>query len=644
MHDQSFFFQALVYLTAAVISVPIAKRLGFGSVLGYLLAGIIIGPFVLGLIGEGGEHVLHFAEFGVVMMLFLIGLELRPSLLWQMRRSIFGLGGLQLIITTLLVGLVALAFRQTISEALAIGLILALSSTAMILQTLVERGQIKTSAGQASFSVLLMQDIAVIPILALLPLLASEIHTSATVDHHAEQARMIAGIAIEGWFKVFLILVVITGIVLVGRFLSRYIFRFIAKTGLREIFTATALLLVVAIAVVMDLVGLSPALGAFLAGVVLADNEYRHELEANIEPFKGLLLGLFFLAVGASIDFNLLITQPGIVAALLFGLIAIKFFVLLILGRVFGLRGGQGMLFSFVLAQGGEFAFVLISYSMQNQVLSQEVSGLLLIVVALSMAMTPLLLLLNEKVIQPMLEDSTNEQPADVIDDGETPVIIAGFGRFGVIVGRMLIANGFRATILDDNPDNIGVLGKFGCKVYYGDATRSDLLHAAGCESAKALVIAVDDMAKALKIADHAQREYPHLEIIGRSTSKQHSYEYLKRGITNYEHETFNASLHVGIKTLVKLGFNPYQAHRAARIFRHHNNAIEKELFKHYDEDEKKYLSESMRFADELEELLKTEQKRSIHEHDTAWDNTTLRNEAAKVSMGSGEAEERKDH
>lgn len=632
MHDQGFFFQALVYLSAAVISVPIAKRLGFGSVLGYLLAGIIIGPFVFGLIGEEGEDVMHFAEFGVVMMLFLIGLELRPSLLWKMRRSIFGLGGLQLIVTMLAIGGIALAFRQSMNEALAIGLILALSSTAMILQTLVEKGQIKTSAGQASFSVLLMQDIAVIPILAILPLLASEIHTAGDAAHHADEARRIAGIAIEGWFKVVLILVVITGIVLVGRFLARHIFRLIAKTGLREIFTATALLLIVAIAVVMDLVGLSPALGAFLAGVVLADNEYRHELEANIEPFKGLLLGLFFIAVGASIDFNLLFERPGLVLALLGTLIAVKFIVLFLLGRVFSLKGGQGLLFSFVLAQGGEFAFVLISYSQQNQVIRPEVSALLLIVVALSMAATPLLLLLNEKVFQPMVEDAANERDPDVIDDGETPVIIAGFGRFGVIVGRLLLSNGFTATILDDNPDNIDVLRKFGFKVYYGDATRSDLLHAAGADSAKTIVIAVDDMNKALKITDLVQKEYPHLEIIGRAVSKQHAYEYLRRGIHNYEHDMFHSSLNLGIRTLTKLGFNPYQAYRAARIFKHHNNAIEKELFKHYDEDEKKYLSESRRFAGELENLLQTEHHQSIHEFDTAWDNTTLREEVEKAS------------
>jgi len=634
MHDQNFFFQALVYLSAAVISVPIAKRLGFGSVLGYLLAGIIIGPFLLGLIGEEGEDVMHFAEFGVVMMLFLIGLELRPSLLWQMRRSIFGLGGLQLIFTALIIGAIALAFGQTLTEAVAVGLILALSSTAMILQTLVEKGQINSSAGQASFSVLLMQDIAVIPILALLPLLAGEVHHAADSAEHSAGVRHIAGLAIEGWFKVVLILVVITGIVLVGRFLARFIFRFIAQTGLREIFTATALLLIVAIAVVMDLVGLSPALGAFLAGVVLADNEYRHELEANIEPFKGLLLGLFFIAVGASIDFSLLVDRPGMVVGLLFTLIAVKFFVLFLLARIFSIRGGQGLLFSFVLAQGGEFAFVLISYSQQNQVISTETSGLLLIVVALSMAVTPLLLLLNEKLIQPGIEDSANERDADEIDDGETPVIIAGFGRFGVIVGRLLLSSGYTATILDDNPDNIEVLRKFGFKVYYGDATRSDLLHAAGAGTAKTIVIAVDDMNKALKIADLVQKEYPGLQIMGRAVTKQHAYEYLKRGIMNYEHDTFHSSLNLGIKTLTTLGFTPYQAYRAARIFKHHNNAIEKELFKHYDEDEKKYLDESKRFAGELENLLQQEKIQSIHESDIAWDNTTLREEVEKATRG----------
>lgn len=630
MHEQGFFYQALVYLAAAVISVPIAKRLGLGSVLGYLLAGIIIGPFILGLIGEEGDDVMHFAEFGVVMMLFLIGLELRPSLLWKMRRSIFGLGGLQMIISTVLIGGIALLFRQRISEAIAIGLILALSSTAIILQTLAEKGQMKTAAGQSAFSVLLFQDIAVIPILALLPLLALR---KDPVSHgeSAIHLNSIAGIEITGWVQVVLILVVITTIGISGRFLATHIFRIIAKTGLREIFTATALLMVIAIAVAMEKVGLSPALGAFLGGVVLADNEYRHELEANIEPFKGLLLGLFFLAVGASIDFNLLFERPGLVAAGLGILIAVKFGVLLGLGRSFGLRGGQGTMFAFALAQGGEFAFVLISFSLQNNVLTPEISGVLLIVVAISMAITPFLLLLNEKLIKPKIESSTNERASDVIDETGNEVIVAGFGRFGMVIGRLLIANGFKATILDDNPDHIEVLRKFGIKVYYGDATRPDLLHAAGCAEARVLVIALDDKEKALQVLDHVSREYPHLKIIGRAVSKPHAYEYLKRGIEDYDNDLLGSSLESGKRVLNALGYTPYQAQRAARVFKHHERLFEKELFKLHGNDEKKYIYEARRLSDELEELLKEEEEQSIHESDNAWDVTTRLEEARRI-------------
>lgn len=630
MHEQGFFYQALVYLAAAVVSVPIAKRLGLGSVLGYLLAGIIIGPFVLGLIGEEGDDVLHFAEFGVVMMLFLIGLELRPSLLWKMRRSIFGLGGLQMLLTTLIIAAVSLLFNQRLSEAVAIGLILALSSTAMILQTLAERGLLKTPSGQSAFSVLLFQDIAVIPILAILPLLASAAGSHGIADH-AEHVNTIAGLEVSGWVQVGLILVLITGIGFIGRFLITYIFRIIAKTGLREIFTATALLLIIATAVAMDAVGLSPALGAFLAGVVLADNEYRHELEANIEPFKGLLLGLFFLAVGASIDFHLLFERTGLVLAGIAILISVKFAVLLGLGRAFGLKGGQSTLFAFALAQGGEFAFVLISFSTQNNVLSAEIPGVLLIVVALSMALTPVLLLVNEKLVQPKVESATNERSADVIDEVGKEVIIAGFGRYGIIIGRLLIANGFKATILDDNPDHIEVLRKFGIKVYYGDATRPDLLHAAGAAEASVLVIALNDKEKALQLVDYAQREYPHLKIIGRAVSKPHAYEYLRRGIEDYDNDMLGSSLESGKRVLNALGFTQYQAHRAARVFKHHERLFEKELVTLHGDDEKKYISESRRLSHELEELLKEEQEQSIHEMDNAWDVSSRQEEMKKI-------------
>ncbi len=636
MHQQDFFYQALVYLLAAVISVPLAKRLGFGSVLGYLLAGMIIGPFVLGFIGSEGEDVMHFAEFGVVMMLFLIGLELKPNLLWSMKRSIFGLGGLQLLISAMAIGAVAYGLGQNLQVSIAIGLMLGLSSTAIVLQTLAEKGLMKQASGRASFSVLLFQDISVVPILALIPLLASTLNGSG--GSSPEEARYLAGIEITGWFQVALMLVVITGIVVVGRYFARTIFRIIARTGLGEIFTATALLVVIAIAIVMDLVGLSPALGAFLAGVVLANNEYRHELEADIEPFKGLLLGLFFISVGASIDFNLLVSSPGLIAGLLTALIFIKFVILFILGRVFGLKGGQNTLFAFSLAQGGEFAFVLVSFSLENRVVSPEISSILFLVVALSMALTPLLLLFNDRVIFPLAFRAENEEEQDHIDE-KNPVIIAGFGRFGVVIGRFLIANGLSATILDMNPDNIQVLRKFGFKVYYGDATRASLLESAGAAEAKILIVAVDDKQRSLKIIDLARRKYPHLKILARATDMEHTYELMSRGVDDFKRDTFESSLLLGVQALTHLGYNPYRAHRLAQTFRAHNRKVIGELYHHHSEDETKYLSETRKYAAELDELLQSEKDDSAYQFDCSWDVTGRREEVREMFRSGGEEE-----
>lgn len=634
MHQQDFFQQALVYLIAAVVSVPVAKRLGFGSVLGYLLAGIVIGPFVLNFIGAEGEDVMHFAEFGVVMMLFLIGLELKPNLLWQMRRSIFGLGGLQLALSALLICLAAMVFGQSLREGIAIGLMLGLSSTAIVLQTLAEKGVMKQASGQASFSVLLLQDIAVIPILALLPLLAAR--NSMPEMAHGSEARHIAGIEITGWVQVVLILIVIAGIIVVGRYLSRYIFRVIARTGLREIFTATALLLVIATAILMNLVGLSPALGAFLAGVVLANNEYRHELEADVEPFKGLLLGLFFISVGASIDFNLLVSKPGLITGLVLLLVSLKFIVLFILGRYFGLRGGQNTMFSFSLAQGGEFAFVLVAFSLEKGVVASEVGDLLFVMVALSMALTPLLLLFNERVVLPLVIQTSNQPDHDRIEETDNPVIIAGFGRFGVVIGRFLIANGIKATILDDNPDNIQVLRKFGFKVYYGDASREDLLRSAGCANAKAVVVAVDDKQKSLQIIDIVQRHYPGLKIMARAMDMDHTYQLMKRKVTEFDRDTFESALQLGTKVLTGLGYQRYQAHRLARTFRKHNHEVIWDMCQHYGEDEKKYLSEAKKHALELEELLRSEQEDPSYQADHAWDVTSRREEIIEMFSGNG--------
>jgi monovalent cation:proton antiporter-2 (CPA2) family protein len=626
MDEQSFFQNAIIYLLAAVISVPVAKRLGFGSVLGYLLAGIIIGPFVLAYIGSEGEDVMHFAEFGVVMMLFLIGLELKPNLLWGMRRSIFGLGGLQLLLSALAIGGVAIMLGQSVSAGIAIGLTLGLSSTAIVLQTLAEKGLMKQASGKASFSVLLLQDIAVVPILALIPLLATS-SMAPGQDIHRE-VQYIGGVEISGWIQVALMLSVITGIVVAGLYLVKYFFRIIARTGLREIFTAAALLLVISTAALMELVGLSPALGAFLAGVVMANNEYRHELEADIEPFKGLLLGLFFISVGASMDFSLLGAAPGMILSLLAALIGIKFVILFILGRMFGIRGGQNTMFAFSLAQGGEFAFVLVSFSVENGVLSSDTSAILFLVVALSMAVTPLLLLFNDKVIMPQVCKTENTREEDTIDDGETPIIIAGFGRFGTVIGRFLISNGMSATILDDNPENINVLRKFGFKVYYGDATRADLLASAGADKAKVLIVAVDDSQKSLKIIDLAQRNYPHLKILARAMDMEHSYDLLDRKVDALKRDTFESSLDLGIEALTHLGYNRYRAYRLAQTFRKHNHKVMYELHKHHREDEVKFLYESKRHALELEEIFRTEKEDADHLADSSWDVDSRREEA----------------
>ena len=609
MHGDSLLFQAFVYLTAAVISVPVAKRLGLGAVLGYLAAGAIIGPWALGLVGEMAD-VMHFAEFGVVMMLFLVGLELRPALLWQLRAPILGLGGLQVGATAVVVGGLGLAAGLPWTQSLAIGLILSLSSTAIVLQTLNEKGLMPTQGGQSCFAVLLFQDIAVIPMLAVMPLLA--------VGGDAAVAHETTGIgALPGWQQGLITVGLIAAIILGGHLLTRPVFRFIASTGLREVFTAFALFLVIGIALAMQAVGLSPALGTFLAGVVLADSEYRHELESDIEPFKGLLLGLFFISVGASIDFGLVESQAGLLAGLVGALVLLKFAVLVVLSRVFKLDGAQGMLFSFALAQGGEFAFVLFSMTRSQHVLPPEVVDTLTAVVALSMAVTPLLMIVNEKLVQPRFARSDDERAADEIDDGETPVIIAGFGRFGNVVGRLLRANGVATTILDLDPDQISVLRRFGLKVFYGDATRLDLLHAAGAGKAKILVLAIDDPERAAKLATQIRHEYPHLTILARAHSVEHAYDLMKIGVEHVYRETFDSALTLGVEALRQLGFRSYQALRASRIFRAHE---ESGLRARFEMSEDAYISHVRDHITELDRLI-AEDDRDFGEHaDGAWE------------------------
>ena len=622
MQEGGFFFQAFIYLSAAVLSVPIAKRLGLGSVLGYLLAGIIIGPFVLGLVGKEGQDVMHFAEFGVVMMLFLIGLELQPAILWKLRGPILGMGGLQVGITTAGVMLIAILLKLQWQTALAIGLTLALSSTAIVLQTLNEKGLIKTSGGQNAFSVLLFQDIAVIPILGVLPLLAlGKVDSAAEAAVNPHATSWVDGLPL--WSQTLVVIAVIVLIIVLGRYVLSPFFRLIAQTRLREIFTAAALLLVLGIALLMTQVGLSPALGTFLAGVVLAQSEYRHQLETDIEPFKGLLLGLFFIAVGVSIDFRLIAAEPDLIASLVVGLILLKFIILLILGKFFKMSLDNNLLFSFSLAQGGEFAFVLFSFAIQNNVLDISLANPLIAVVALSMAATPLLMLINEKLIQPRFgTKEIVEKEGDDIDE-KNRVIIAGFGRVGSTIGRFLQANGVTATYLDIDPDNVDLLRKMGLKVFYGDAAREDMLKAAGAETAELLIIAVDNPDKTFEIAETAKKLFPAMKIIARSKGWVDSYELLDAGISDIYRETLDSSLRMAADALCKLGHRRYQTHTAIKMFRKHDERYLRELaaLRH---DQKELIRGARQRIEDLEKLLLTEIENVGKDKDLGWDATTL--------------------
>ena len=629
MHNQEFFLQALIYLGAAVVTVPLAKKLGLGSVLGYLLAGIIIGPFVLGWVGQADE-VMHFAEFGVVLMLFIIGLELEPALLWRMRRSIFGLGGLQVLVTAIVITVIALIMNFQINRAIAIGLILALSSTAIVLQTLTEKGLLRNVAGRSAFSVLLFQDMAVIPILALLPLIATlgqpaDISES-TLSNLGKVAQM------PGWLQLLIIFGVIAVIVFIGRFVARHIFRLIAETGLHEVFVAMALLMVIGIALVMDFIGLSPALGTFIAGVVLADSEYRHELETTIDPFKGLLLGLFFISVGASINFSLFIENPLLIVSLVLLLIVIKFTILLILGRIFRLKKGFEFLFAFLLAQSSEFSFVLISFSKQNKLFDEYTSALLLLVVTLSMAISPLLLIFNDKAVSPILARWQNKLEYDEVEEQENPVILAGFGRFGLVIGRILIANNFKVTILDNNPSNVEVLRNYGFKLYFGDVTRPQMLENAGIKNARMLILSMAEHDDALKVAKYVREKYPHVKVLARAKDIFHVFEYFKLDVRNVQREMFESASELGAKALVELGFTRYEAYRATRTFNHHEEQVTSELYKHWLEDHQKFMRETQRFREQVSETLQAEKNYSIHDSECAWDVDTLKEEALSNS------------
>ncbi len=562
-----FLLLAFIFLIAGVIAVPIATRLGLGSVLGYLIAGIAISP-VLALLNVDVISIQHFAEFGVVMMLFLVGLELEPKRLWAMRGQLIGLGGGQVGLTALIIMGIGLLFGLGWTVAFAVGLIAALSSTAIVLQTLNEKGLMKSDGGQASFSVLLAQDIAVIPMLALMPLLAMPelmdiaggVAHGVDAAHGADAAHgddgdhgagmsLVAGL--NGWQTALVNVVAIAAVVGAGSYLTRPVFRFIAGANLRELFTATALMMVIGIALLMSLVGLSPALGTFLAGVVLANSEYRHELESDIDPFKGLLLGLFFMTVGAAINFTLLSENLLLILGLTVLLIAVKAGVLAVLAIVFKLRGADRWLLALSLAQAGEFGFVLLSFSVTNMILPQLLADQLLLVVAISMMLTPLLFIVYDRVIVPRYAVAETGEADDIEEQGE--VIIAGGGRIGGLVRRILSAAGYNLTVIDYNAQHLENMRRFGARIYYGDATRPDLLHAAGLHHAKVFVAAIDDKEKLTELVRYVHATAPNVHIIARAVDRHHVYELWAAGCRDIIRENYDSSLRMGRSALEAL-------------------------------------------------------------------------------------------
>ncbi len=610
---EHFLLQLFIFLTAAAIAVPAAKKLGLGSVLGYLIAGIAIGPYGLSLIGDVDE-VMHFTEFGVVMMLFLVGLELKPSLLWQMRVPIIGMGGLQVVLTTIAIAAPALLFLSW-QESLAIGMVLSLSSTAIVLQTLREKGLMETPPGRSVFSVLLFQDLAVIPMLALLPLLSTvAVHGGG---HHDGALFDIQGLPV--YLRILVTLLAIGSIFILGKFGSRPIFRAIAATRVREIFVAAALALVVGISLLMTMVGLSPALGTFLAGVVLANSEYRHELESDIEPFKGLLLGIFFISIGASLNFSLIGDKILLITGLVVGLIGIKWAVLSIVGLVFRLPKNERSLLVIALAQGGEFAFVLFQLSKTTGVLSERLIDPLVSAVAISMFLAPLLFILHDKFVGNRLEKADDGKASDVIDRSGHKVILAGFGRLGTDLGRLLISAGIRPVILDHDASNVDVLRDFGFEVYYGDVTRLDLLEAAGAAEAELLIITIGNIEKARALVTLCQKHYPHLEIAVSATDRGAAYEFMDLGITIIRRETFDSALALGCDILQLLGMPTYEAHRLMRLFRRKDEEMLPELHETFRSDRESYVSVYQKHNADLEKLMLMDSHVDMEEIERAW-------------------------
>ncbi|MBC6439341.1 MAG: cation:proton antiporter [Rhodospirillales bacterium] len=590
----AFLEQALIFLAAAVVAVPLAKRAGLGSVLGYLLAGVAVGPWVLNLV-HGEKDILHFAEFGVVLLLFVIGLELQPRRLWAMRRSVFGFGGAQVTVTALVLFLVALAMGLNTGSAIVIGLALSLSSTAFALQILAERNELATRAGRSSFSILLFQDLAVIPMLALIPLLAVP-----DVTHSDDSFLVGAGKAIA----------MITLVVVGGHFLLRYVLRAVARFGTHEVFTAMTLFTVIGVAVLMELVGLSMALGAFIAGVLLAENEYRHELEADIEPFKGLLLGLFFMAVGMTLNVGLVIEMPLTIVGLAIGLIAVKVILLIGLSRAVGTTWKASRNIAVTLCQGGEFAFVIVNEGTMSLLLAPETAELIVVIVTFSMAATPLLFIINDAIDRRTREE---EPEYERHIEEENQVIIAGFGRVGQIVGRILRARKIGFTALETSAEQVDFVRRFGNKIYYGDASRVELLRAASADDAVLFVLAIEDVARSMATARTVCKHFPNLTVYARARNRQHALQLMELGITHITRDTFHSSLEMSHDILMALGFGDYESRRTVNTFRDHDVARLEHQHR-MGQDAAASAEDSKAWTRELEEMFSQDEKEAAEE------------------------------
>ena len=600
---------SFIYLSAAVIAVPVSKALGLGSIIGYLAAGLVIGPWGLGLV-TNVEDILHFAEFGVVLMLFLVGLELEPKRLWSLRRPIFGWGSAQVLacVAALFIGFYVLGrlapalfggWRTPLVAAFG----LALSSTAIALQVMGERNLLPTPSGQAGFSILLFQDVAAIPILGLLPLLGAQFIPAegsnepiVLVNHALEAIKIIA---------------VIGGIVVGGRLLLRPLFRWIARSNAPEIFTAASLLLLVGISGLMQFVGLSMALGAFLAGVLLAESEYRRELETDIEPFKGLLLGLFFIAVGMGIDLGVLARSPGLMALIVLGFMGLKALAIYAIARRMGLPFQERPVFTLLLAQGGEFAFVVFQAAAGVKIFTPEIASLLIGAVAVSMLLSPLVLLAIDRLLLPRFANCGVPVMAEISELQEAPIIIAGFGRYGQIIGRLMAAQGHKSTVLDHDTEMIEAAGRFGYRVFYGDASRLDMLRTAGAAKAKILVVAVDDKEQSLKIVDLALAHFPHLQLVARAKDVTHWHELRERGVMRVQRELFESSLVSGASVLDLLGHAPEEVAQTLARFRAHNLELFEKMHPHF-KDRSKLIAVVKQGRQQFEEQMALERAQAL--------------------------------